>query len=266
MSTRRAPSANVFGPYSAEKAVLALESGEVVYCTRCPHHGRRTALVQKTDAIGRITERCPVCDGVAPARKALPDEIFRPQALIGKAQLLPPCPPGRLRCQCCARPVVGDARLCVKCELPGLSKKDVARMHREREDREAAAAPRRPKPELPRPLYGAFATPAKAPPPPKKKAPAKPGALAKAVAREVRAQGRGSLSIVPSPKVRTCLKCGAQSPHTGGPREIKDCRICTPRVQPTNGFAYKPKICACGCGQTFQPTGPRSLYAEGHHR
>lgn len=220
MSARRAPSAAVFGPYSPE-AGLDPRNVDVVYCTRCPTLGRRTALVQKADAIGRMTERCPACDGVAPARPVLPDQVFRLQALVGKRELLPPCPPGVLRCQSCAHPVVGDARLCVKCELPGLSKREIAQKHREREDREAAAAPRRPRPEMPRPLHLTRQTAAE--PKPKPKPAAKPGALARAVAKEERRDDR-----------------------------------------PTKPLVWKRKLCACGCGETFQPTGGRSRYAEGH--
>ena len=106
-------------PYAAERH-LDLTSIQVAFCERCPKLGRRTELVFGTDAIGRTTTRCPRCDGVAPRRAANPNEVLRPQALISAAQLLPPCPPGVLRCQSCARPVVGDARLCPKCELPGL--------------------------------------------------------------------------------------------------------------------------------------------------
>lgn len=261
MSTRRAPAAGVFGPYSAEKGVLANEAGQVAYCTRCPHHGRRTVLVQKTDAIGRVTERCPVCDGVSPPRQYNPDEVLRPQALIGKAQLLPPCPPGRLRCQSCAYPVVGDARLCPKCELPGLARGDVSRMQREREEREAAAAPPRPRPEMPRPLFPDRSSLSRTPAEAARKA-AKPGDLARAVAREERER-----TARPAPvKLRTCLNCGRQSPHTGGPREIKDCDVCVPKVHGTHGArVYKPKPCdKPGCGVTFQPTGPRSKFCEAH--
>jgi hypothetical protein len=119
MSTRASsPKPGVFGPYDAERHLAS--DIETVYCTRCPHHGRRTALVITFDAIGREVERCPVCDGVAKPQRLNPNEVLKPQALIGRAQLLPPCPPGKLRCQSCAKPVEGDERLCVTCALPGL--------------------------------------------------------------------------------------------------------------------------------------------------
>lgn len=281
MSTRRAPAAGVFGPYAAEQHVLANAIGEVVYCTRCPTFGRRTVLVQKADAIGRMTDRCPACDGVAPPRKALPDEIFRPQALIGKAQLLPACPAGVLRCQSCAHPVVGDARLCPKCELPGLSKKDVARMHREREDREAAAAPPRPRPELPHPLHlhlnraALVRNAGDAPAPTRKKPKADP--LAHAVAHQERQR-----SATPAvAQVRVCLNCGATSPYTRGRKELLSCVMCPPTPTPTSpakvktpapiaaavpgARAFAPKKCRKKrCKTVFQPTGPNGRYCEAH--
>lgn len=116
--TRAAPP-SVFKPYAAERT-LDLSSVQVAFCERCPKLGRRTELVFGTDAIGRTTTRCPACDGVAPRRPANPNEVLRPQALIAESQLLPPCPPGVLRCQGCARPVEGDARLCQRCEMPAL--------------------------------------------------------------------------------------------------------------------------------------------------
>lgn len=118
--TRAAP-ASVFQPFEQERA-LELQSQQVVFCGRCQKDGLRTALVHKLDAIGRTVTRCPICDRVAPPTRLNPNEVLRPQSLISEAQLLPACPPGVLRCQSCARPVDGDARLCERCELPGLGK------------------------------------------------------------------------------------------------------------------------------------------------
>jgi hypothetical protein len=122
MSTRASsPKPGVFGPYAAERS-MDRANIETVYCGRCPQFGRKTEIVFGTDAIGRTTERCPACDGVAVRRDPPnPNEVLRPQALIPASRLLPPCPPGKLRCQNCAKPVAGDARLCAACELPGLS-------------------------------------------------------------------------------------------------------------------------------------------------
>jgi hypothetical protein len=259
MSTTRAPAAGVFGPYAAEKTLLAADA-ELAFCLRCREHGRKTALVQSIDAIGNVRDRCPVCDGVRrkPARRN-PNEVLRPQALIGKAQLLPPCPPGVLRCQSCAHPVVGDARLCPKCELPGLSRKEIAAAHRAREDRELAARPPRPAPTMPRAMYPERprtaststpqpATPAKAATPPD---------LARAVAQAERGERKQAPFYgARAPKVRTCLNCGRTSPLLAGRRELKHCAECRPA-------GLQPKTCA-KCGTMFQPTGPAAKYCEAH--
>lgn len=264
MSTNRAPASGVFGPYTPEKQ---FERGkvDVVHCARCRTAGRTTPVVFGTDAIGRTTSRCPICDGVKKPRKALPDEIFRPQALIGTKQLLPPCPPGKLRCQACAWPVEGDERLCVKCALPGLSKADRAIAQREREDRQAAAAPPRPRPSLPKPLFShAVGEHRAAPtrPAPTKKKPD----LARAVAK-LQGQKRQA-PAASTPKLRTCLACGATSPHISGPREIKECRECRP-IGTSIARVYQPKPCQYVenhilCGVVFTPTGPKGKFCEQH--
>lgn len=234
MSTNRAPASGVFGPYTPEKAFERAKV-DVVHCARCRDAGRATPVVFGTDAIGRTTTRCPVCDGVKKPRKALPDEVFRPQALIGTAQLLPPCPPGRLRCQSCARPVEGDERLCVECQLPGLSKADRAKLQREREDREAATAAPRPRPTLPKPLFShSVGVHREAPPKPAR--PKQKPDLARAVAQLERKPRRPANQNpwkgkpAASAQLRTCRKCGATSPYKAGPRELKECSVCTPKA------------------------------------
>jgi Helix-turn-helix domain len=119
MSARQA-STRAFASYSAEHILQPAALGDVAYCARCKKLGRQTPLVQKSDAIGRVRDRCPRCDGVSKPQPRHPDEVLRPQALISPAELLPSCPAGKLRCQACAHAVEGDARLCARCELPGL--------------------------------------------------------------------------------------------------------------------------------------------------
>jgi hypothetical protein len=227
MSARSANPA-VFGPYEAERAIEFANS-EAVYCARCPQFGRKTELVFGCNAIGQTTTRCPACDGVAPRRKPNPNEILKPQALIGPAQLLPPCPPGVLRCQSCAHPVEGDERLCVKCALPGLSKSERLRMREERLARIEASrppAPPREKPPLPRSILIAPRSPVAAP----------PDALERVVAREERkAAGK------------------ARGPHS----EATKAKMRAARL----AHVYPPKVCL-GCQQLFVPKSNRAKRCE----
>lgn len=255
MSTNRAPAAGVFGPYAPEQ-LLDRGKVDVVHCTRCRAEGRTTAVVFGSDAIGRTTSRCPVCDGVRKPRRASPDEVLKPQALIAPAQLLPACPPGKLRCQSCAHPVEGDERLCEKCSLPGLSKADRARAHREREDREAANAPARPKLQLPRALYPHGQMLLGDTPP---RAPAALNALPKAVARAEREKKR-PVQKAPTP-------APVHSPHPShlpddDPRKIAwRAKMAAVRA----ATVFQRRLCAwVGCGATFQPTGPAAKYCEAH--
>lgn len=67
-------------------------------------------IVFTPDAIGRMRERCPKCDGVAKSPTLRPGEVRRPQ------HGLPMIKPGQLRCQVCARGVMKTARFCVDCQ------------------------------------------------------------------------------------------------------------------------------------------------------
>lgn len=86
-------------------------------------NGCGSELVFTPDAIGRLRERCPSCDGVAPI--VYSPHVARPQgnhpelqpAPAPTPQLLPRIEPGQVRCQGCAHGVAPEARLCVRCEL-----------------------------------------------------------------------------------------------------------------------------------------------------
>ena len=62
-----------------------------------------------TDAIGRTTERCPRCDGVAKRRKPNPNEALVPQGLVPAYRSLPPATPGE-PCAHCGHVVPGPGR------------------------------------------------------------------------------------------------------------------------------------------------------------
>jgi hypothetical protein len=65
-------------------------------------------------------------------------------------------------------------------------------------------------------------------------------------------------------RTRTCLNCGATSPHVAGHYVTKDCSVCRPKGTNTKR-AYRPKMCRRGdCGTVFVPTGPRALFCEAH--
>lgn len=89
-------------------------------CARCDGPMKVTH-----DAIGRSRLRCPRCDGIAPVRARHPDDAMIPQGLV-RAGALPPLAPGQLRCQSCARGIVGRARLCADC-LDASKKQSVRR-------------------------------------------------------------------------------------------------------------------------------------------
>jgi hypothetical protein len=238
MSARSANPA-VFGPYAAERAIEFANS-EAVYCARCPQFGRKTELVFGCNAIGQTTTRCPACDGVAPRRKANPNEVLRPQALIGAAQLLPPCPPGVLRCQSCAHPVEGDERLCVKCALPGLSKSERLRIREERLARLEAKrppAPARERPTMPPSLYSA-------------PRPVAPDALERVVAREERKAAKKQPPRKTAPiAVSAPLPDAERSARSLGRINAK----------------YKDRPCEePGRGALFTPSGPRSRFCPVH--
>ena len=80
----------------------------------CPK-GCGSELVMKPDAIGRMRERCPKCDGVSAPRPRHPDDAMIPQGLVHLVNTLPPVAPGQLRCQRCADGVDGRARFCAAC-------------------------------------------------------------------------------------------------------------------------------------------------------
>lgn len=91
-----------------------------VQSARCPK-GCGDYLVFTPDAIGRMRERCPTCDGVNRRPSSLAPDLLRvtPQELVPVARVgtytLPPVTAGQLRCQRCARGVVGLHRFCVDC-------------------------------------------------------------------------------------------------------------------------------------------------------
>lgn len=92
-----------------------LPTDQTIPCLKC---GGDT--VTKMDAIGRTRQRCPRCEGVSPVRPRHPDEALVPQTLVrsNTQRALPPIAEGQLRCQRCARGVVGRARLCRACDPP----------------------------------------------------------------------------------------------------------------------------------------------------
>lgn len=85
-------------------------ASELPRCGRCGEYVTLTP-----DAIGRLNERCPKCDRVAPRRHVNPNDALIPQTLVRPEQLLPRVRPGQLRCQRCARGVEEQARFCVDC-------------------------------------------------------------------------------------------------------------------------------------------------------
>jgi hypothetical protein len=91
---------------------MLLESAaESMICARCD--GPMTIT---HDALRRPRKRCERCDGVAAPRPPHPDEVLRPVTLASlTAAALPPVEPGQLRCQRCAKGVVGDVRFHPEC-------------------------------------------------------------------------------------------------------------------------------------------------------
>jgi hypothetical protein len=67
------------------------------------------------DALGRDRKRCPRCDGVARHVTVHPDDAQIPQGLVRAMPALPPVEPGQLRCQVCAKGVVGNVRFHPEC-------------------------------------------------------------------------------------------------------------------------------------------------------
>lgn len=98
------PSIAAIGAYTPSAA------SSLPRCKRCGEY-----VVMTPDAIGRLNERCPKCDGVAKPRRAHPDEVLVPQTLVSREQLLPSIEAGQLRCQGCARGVDPAKRFCEAC-------------------------------------------------------------------------------------------------------------------------------------------------------
>lgn len=101
---------------SVRVAVPIVEGTE--QSARCPK-GCGTYLEFTPDAIGRLRERCPTCDGIG-RRPALHSSLqATQQALVPIVRVaeysLPPIAPGQLRCQRCAFGVEPKLRFCDAC-------------------------------------------------------------------------------------------------------------------------------------------------------
>lgn len=190
-------------------------------------------MVITYDALQRPRKRCPNCDGIAAPKPPHPDQVLVPVTLASLTAIaLPPVEPRQLRCQRCAKGVEGHARFHTECAR--------ARTIEARQRRCACGA-----------MYVAVGG-AKACPVCRKKSKARP---------------------------QLCTGCNRLRSGVRGPRVVRSCSECRPllvprpkaprapkppRVRKIALATYQPKTCGCGCGTTFQPTGPRSKYAEGH--
>lgn len=101
------------------------EIGGKAQTALCPH-GCGSYLEFTPDAIGRMRERCPSCDGVARRPSVLhPSLRATAQALVPVTRAgeftLPPVAEGQLRCQRCARGVDGSKRFCGACRGIGFN-------------------------------------------------------------------------------------------------------------------------------------------------
>lgn len=235
----------------------------------CPK-GCGAKLELTPDAIGRLRERCPRCDGKAKPPVIRPGEVRRSQeveygrpverrssiALPAGVYRLPSIAPGEVRCQRCARGVPPNRRVCKPCIADARSAR-------------AAARPKKEKPKKLCPDCGVVelrARSGKYGRPPQRceacQAKRKLGPLprcwdCKGGAPRGRKKCDACLAKTAAKKaVRTCSKCGGPVPKW---KQIcPDCReakgtIAAPR--------YRPKPCK-RCVTLFTPSGPRSLYCE----
>lgn len=211
---------------------MLLESAaESMICARCD--GPMTIT---HDALRRPRKRCERCDGVAAPRPPHPDEVLRPVTLASlTAAALPPVEPGQLRCQRCAKGVLGDVRFHPECLR--------ARAREKRQRRCSCGAPfvRR---------HGSSSD-------------ACPACVARRKAKRPRlctGCNRLDAKVRGRRIVSSCSECRA----TPKPRKARAPR--PPREPREGGRTYRPKPCAYlgGCSTIFQPTGPRSLYCEAH--
>lgn len=96
--------------------------GSIREAVKCPC-GEYMAFT--IDALGRVSERCPRCRGLAPPVPLRPGEQRGlqtvPEHIISLPErvLLPKVAEGQLRCQRCARGVEGDVRFCDDCRQKG---------------------------------------------------------------------------------------------------------------------------------------------------
>jgi hypothetical protein len=240
-------------------------STEIPYCSR----GCGTAVELTPDAIGRLRERCPKCDGIARPPVLRPGEVRRTQeielgapsgrrsiALSPGVYRLPDIDPGQLRCQVCARGVTGNRRICEPCVA----------------DRRTAAAAARPKAEKPPKLCKECSTN------PIRRRDGKYGRPPQRC--DACQDRRNGLAKAPCAcgrdKPRRRVKCDTCLAARVGPRACKRCRgteqlrpkkqlcdKCHPATKPGTSAHpnFRAKDCA-RCTASFIPTGPRQLYCR----